>query len=395
MKRNKIILLVVFILFIVVLLALCGKSNTKETEEIEETRLDNIIFQGIDNSTYPLSATDLVLLQSGSISEYGTSYTYTIIGTLQKNSAEPVESFFEFSVVLIDEYGRHIATEQTNTMPETYWGHDSRELLTNGSTYHFELEIRTPSNKTPTIPVAVEFVDIKEFSKEEFIRITLDDAKNKIDKQYYNDARRVVEFLLQHAPNNEEALALLEQVILLESQENSENPSISDENNSGEEEALTLTSENELSDFEKAVAENPNAVKVQDGFLGPDVLLNVEILETDYENSSRIVDYVDRHHSNAVSLIESGYEAGYIPIYVKLSVTHICSSTGLTYYKFDPGDFGYMDSNGKKLDSSVIADNGFDENIEVGDYTIGGFVVQVQTDEIPKLLLGNREFTIS
>ncbi|UOO37673.1 hypothetical protein IZU99_10600 [Oscillospiraceae bacterium CM] len=146
----------------------------------------------------------------------------------------------------------------------------------------------------------------------------------------------------------------------------------------------------EISDFDKAVAENPEAVILSDGFLGPGILWNVEILETS-NDIAQVTAFVERHHPNAVSLIEFGNESGYVTIYVKCRITLIQSQTGLSY-KFDPDTFVFFDSNYDKLDSTVIADNGFDEKIHIGDYATGGFVVQIQTDKIPRIFLGDKVF---
>lgn len=172
--------------------------------------------------------------------------------------------------------------------------------------------------------------------------------------------------------------------------ENSLDPITDDWNNTDEVAESTPAVEDELSDFDKAVAENPDAVILSDGFLGPEILWDVEILETSVD-IAQVTAYVERYNNNAISLIESGYDLGYVSIYVKFSVTLIQSQTGLSY-KLDPDDFVFLDSNNDELDSNVIANNGFDKKIKIGDYATGGFVVQVQTDETPRVFLGDKEF---
>lgn len=73
--------------------------------------------------------------------------------------------------------------------------------------------------------VSVEFINIKELSKEVFIQATLDEAKEYITEQYYSDAKRVIEFLLKHDPDNAEAPDLLEEIALLEELTKTESPS--------------------------------------------------------------------------------------------------------------------------------------------------------------------------
>jgi len=214
---KKIFLLLALFISIFILFTSCKTSQREEREDLEEIELENIVFKGIDENTIPLAAADLKLLQGGYKYGEDINYTYTVIGTLKKTSPEPVESFFEFSVILIDENGKYIKTEKTDTRPGPFSPRNDRELFMHNSTYHFELEIHTFNSDK--VPVAVEFIDIKELNKSEFILITLNDAKDHINKEYYNDAKKIINLVLTHEPDNMEAKSLLEQIALLEEQE--------------------------------------------------------------------------------------------------------------------------------------------------------------------------------
>jgi hypothetical protein len=184
-----------------------GRPETIETE----IAMTDIAFRGIDENTVPLAALDLKLLQKESKTGEEVEYTYTVIGTLKKTSTDPEESYFDFSVVFIDEFGRHIINKRTDTMPSR----NSGTLLANGSTYHFELEItswdlRRSSSINP--PVAVEFMEIEEVSKAKFIRNTLDKAIENIGNEHFNDAENRATLALRLEPDNTEALSLLDNI---------------------------------------------------------------------------------------------------------------------------------------------------------------------------------------
>ena len=220
----------IFSLFIIVGALMAGVSfiplTVESYETIEARVIDNIVFSGIDENSTPLAAFDLKLQQGGTKRGSSVLYTYTVIGTLRKNSTNPVESFFEFNITLVDDIGRQYVTQQVDTMPSVFFGRDNRTLFTLGSTSYYEFEIQTSFDNQP---VAVEFTSVKEVSKAEFMRITLDDAISKISNKYYNDATRVVNFALSFEPENTEAHALLEQIALLQEKESVEEESPSQE----------------------------------------------------------------------------------------------------------------------------------------------------------------------
>lgn len=147
-QNKKRVKYTIIALAIGVILSLTGyfTLSLSKSEKAEiEVEISDIVFEGVDENTTPLAATDLKLLKKGNI--------YTVIGTLKKNSIDPDESYFDFSVILIDENDKHIKITNASTMPEAFGGHDNRTLFTNGSTYHFELEIYTVStDKIPVLP---------------------------------------------------------------------------------------------------------------------------------------------------------------------------------------------------------------------------------------------------
>jgi len=220
----KKILALVFALLMFLTIAACGGKQARP-EWSEYVELENIEFRGIDANSTPLAATGLKLLQRERESSSGMEYEYTVVGTLSKTSSDLNESFFSFEIILIDEFGRHIATESTDTMPGPFSPRHNNKLLSHGGTHHLEEEIRAWREESQ--PVAVEFASIKESSKDDFIRITLDEAIETLKKDNstsIKSAKRYVELVLEHDPNNVEAKELLEQIRRLEEGENENDP---------------------------------------------------------------------------------------------------------------------------------------------------------------------------
>jgi hypothetical protein len=208
---------IIAILLLLIIASLTPLLTSKSGRFVEtKSNMENIVFKGIDENSVPLAVTDLKLVQEEE-SKYGsdTFYSYTVIGTLKKNSTDPKEGFFDFSVTLIDKNGKYLETKHTDTKPSPFWGNDKTPLFTYGSTYHFELEL---SYLGTDPPVAVEFSQIKEFNKAEFILVSLDEVKDYITKEYYGDAIRIANKVLEFDPNNAEAKALIEQITPLEAE---------------------------------------------------------------------------------------------------------------------------------------------------------------------------------
>ena len=221
MKKLLSILLVI-IMLISVLAACGGNSNRNRPEWSDDVEMENIEFRGISSNSTPLAATGLKLLQRERDSSSGKEYEYTVVGKLSKTSSEENETFFSFEITLIDEFGRHIENDSIDTMPGPFSPRHNNKLLSHGDTHHLEEVIRAWRNENQ--PVAVEFSSIKEFSKEDFIRITLDEVIDRINKEQFDGARRNANLVLEYDPDNEEAKALLEEITLLEEQEDEPTP---------------------------------------------------------------------------------------------------------------------------------------------------------------------------
>jgi len=218
MKKALVFILALLMLFTI---AACGGKQARP-EWSEYIELENIEFRGVDANSSPLAATGLKLLQRERESSSGMEYEYTIVGTLSKTSSDPDEGFFSFDVILIDEFGRHIETESVDTMPGPFSPRHNNKLLSNGDTHHLEEEIRAWRDESQ--PVAVEFASIKESNKDAFIRITLDEAIDRISKDQLDGAKKYCNLVLEYDPNNAEAKALLEQIKELEENESASAP---------------------------------------------------------------------------------------------------------------------------------------------------------------------------
>ena len=222
-KLTRALVLLITAMLMTFLLPACkSREKLQMPQWSENVELENITFTGIDESTIPMSASDLRLLRRERQSSSGSSaeYTYTITGILSKTSREPAESFYCFDAILIDEHGNQIKVASADTRPGPFSPRSDRQLLTYGSTYQFELEILVLFSEYQ--PVIVEFANITEKDEEELIRITLDEAIETIGHGYSTSAysaKRLVEFVLMHTPENVEALALLEQIAFLEAQD--------------------------------------------------------------------------------------------------------------------------------------------------------------------------------
>jgi len=213
-KKSKTVVCVIcaVVLVIALIMSFFGGSTPREPIETTQTVLENIELRGVDENTVPLAVTDLMLthIEHRRGEEITQSY-FTLSATLLKLSETPEGGFFEFNVILIDESGVRIAEQSVDTMPNAY---NSDALFTYQSTSNLDVRITPLSNDR--LPVAVEFVDIVEVDKAEFIRITLDDTKDRIDRQNFSDARRLLDLVLRYDPDNAEVQELLAQIELLE-----------------------------------------------------------------------------------------------------------------------------------------------------------------------------------
>lgn len=162
----------------------------------EKEKLVKTEFYGIDENSSPLSASNLKLLKKG--------YTYTVIGDFKKESTKPTESYFDYDIILIDKHGKYIKTEKVTTIPTPENGNI---LFKSGGSKHFEKEIFVfEDNK----PVKVEFANIKEYSKEEFINNTIKKAEEEIKSNNLSNAQKYIELALKYTPTTDELKSLLE-----------------------------------------------------------------------------------------------------------------------------------------------------------------------------------------
>ena len=244
---KKILVLALVIMFLVILLVACGGGGSWQTADwSEDVEMENVEFKGVSATSVPMAVSNLRILQrerpsSGSYDT--TDFTYTIIGTLQKTSTNVDESFFTFDVVLIDEFGRHIKSENVSTMP---W-RTTEPLFKHGSTKHLELEILVLPFHSDKQTVAVEFNNINEVDKDGFIRILLDMAIDRIERENDNDiywradleqAENYLKLVLHHNPNNIEADELLERIIIQREQRDDEEHNISVDDKPEEDEII-------------------------------------------------------------------------------------------------------------------------------------------------------------
>lgn len=160
----------------------------------KEKVIKNVDFNGIDENSVPLSASDLKLFKKGN--------TYTVVATLKKNSSEPQEGYFEFDISLLDKNGKRINSEHINTMPTP---DNTYSLFTYGSENYFEYEIYIPSENKPA---QIVFSNIQECNKEQLIRLTLDKAKEYLNQQDLDNAKKYALEVLKYDPENMEAKAL-------------------------------------------------------------------------------------------------------------------------------------------------------------------------------------------
>jgi len=228
---KKILVLALVIMFLVILLVACGGGGSWQTADwSEDVEMENVEFKGVSATSVPMAVSNLRILQRerpSSGSRDTTDFTYTIIGTLQKTSTNVEESFFTFDVTLIDEFGRHIKSENVSTMP---W-RTTEPLFKHGSTKHLELEMLVLPFHSDKQAVAVEFNNINEVDKDGFIHILLDMAIERIERENDNDiywradleqAENYLKLVLHHDPDNIEANELLERLATQREQRNNE-----------------------------------------------------------------------------------------------------------------------------------------------------------------------------
>ena len=183
----SIALLVVIALSICIPVSIHIRNNTEHI-------ITNVDFNGIDENSVPLSASDLKLFKKGN--------TYTVVATLKKNSTEPQEGYFEFDISLLDKNGKRIESGHIDTMPTP---ENTYSLFTYGSENYFEYDMYISSGNKP---VQIVFSNIQECDKEQLIRLTLDKAKEYLSKQDLDNTKKYALEVLKYDPENIEAKAL-------------------------------------------------------------------------------------------------------------------------------------------------------------------------------------------
>lgn len=183
----SIALLVVIALSICIPVSIHIRNNTEHI-------VTNVDFNGIDENSVPLSASDLKLFKKGD--------TYTVVATLKKNSTEPQEGYFEFDISLLDKNGKRINSGHIDTMPTP---DNTYSLFTYGSENYFEYDMYISSGNKP---VQIAFSNIQECGKEQLIRLTLDKAKEYLSKQDLDNTKKYALEVLKYDPENIEAKAL-------------------------------------------------------------------------------------------------------------------------------------------------------------------------------------------
>lgn len=160
----------------------------------KEKVIKNIDFNGIDENSVPLSASDLKLFKKGD--------TYTVVATLKKNNFEPQEGYFEFDISLLDKNGKRIKSEHIDTMPTP---DNTYSLFTYGSKNYFEHKMYISSESKPA---QIVFSNIQECDKEQLIRLMLDKAKEYLSQQDLDNTKKYALEVLKYDPENIEAKTL-------------------------------------------------------------------------------------------------------------------------------------------------------------------------------------------
>lgn len=160
----------------------------------KEKVIKNIDFNGIDENSVPLSASDLKLFKKGD--------TYTVVATLKKNNSEPQEGYFEFDISLLDKNGKRIKSEHIDTMPTP---DNTYSLFTYGSKNYFEHKMYISSESKPA---QIVFSNIQECDKEQLIRLMLDKAKEYLSQQDLDNTKKYALEVLKYDPENIEAKTL-------------------------------------------------------------------------------------------------------------------------------------------------------------------------------------------
>lgn len=147
-------------------------------------------------------------------------------------------------------------------------------------------------------------------------------------------------------------------------------------------------------DFAKSLDNNPDALRYYAGTLGDDALLDVQILDVDYNNEHAILTLNSEYLDNAAdSYRDMGFDLCCVK--VKVSVLAV-ENDGV----FDLGndEFSFKTTDGYEYESSecVLNRNDVFGVIDTGDYKIGTLVLCVYSKEDADCLLFNEyEFDIS
>lgn len=189
------------ILLVVCLIMTITGFLTLSFDGFEWSEKENVVtdvnLNGIDENSAPLAVSDFKVLKKGN--------DYTVICSLKKNSTEPKEGFFDFSIALVDKNGKYIEKEDINSID------DDLPLFTYNNTYHFEKRFYISKNENK--PVAIEFTDVKEYDKSTFVQLVLNKAREHINDEYTSSAKKYINKVLEYDPDNEEAKILLAQLL--------------------------------------------------------------------------------------------------------------------------------------------------------------------------------------
>ena len=186
--------IVIVVCVVMAVIGICSVNSALPSFSGREKVIKNVDFNGIDENSVPLSASDLKLFKKGD--------TYTVVATLKKNGTEPQEGYFEFDISLLDKNGKRINSGHIDTMPTP---DNTYSLFTYGSENYFEYDMYISSGNKP---VQISFSNIQECGKEQLIRLTLDKAKEYLSKQDLDNTKKYALEVLKYDPENIEAKAL-------------------------------------------------------------------------------------------------------------------------------------------------------------------------------------------
>ena len=299
-NKNKIkyISIAISVCAIMAIVGMCSMTMELPSFSEREKVIKNISLNGADENSIPLAVSDLKLLKKGN--------DYTVICNLKKNSTEPTEGFFDFSIALVDKNGKYIKKENINSID------NDLPQFTYGSTYH--LEKRIYISKDENKPVVIEFTDIKEYDKTTFTQSALNKAREHLNDEYTSSAKEYINKVLEYEPDNAEAKALLEQ---LSDPNHTPTPSASAETPQPEKNVLIGTGKENvrrlLSQYKetKSIMSN-NALDFEDNnllitvyFNSDDIADGVLFMQNSFDDVDTLTgvgSYVSKHYDELVNL---------------------------------------------------------------------------------------------